>query len=654
MVASGRRLSAIMFTDMVGYSALAQADEAAALAVLDRHNRLLRPIFPRHHGHEVKTIGDAFLVEFESALDAVRCALELQRTLHDYDLSSPDEWKIWIRIGIHVGDVERSGGDLLGDAVNIASRIEPLADPGGICLSQQAYDQVQNKISEPIVRMPPVALKNIRLPMSVYKIVAPWDTAPAEATVSGPAIGRHLAVLPLANISPDPGDGYFADGLTEELISVLSQVRDLGVTAHTSVIPYKTNPRSIAQVGAELGVDTVLEGSVRKAGKRMRITLQLVDVATQRHIWASSYDRELDDVFAVQIDIAERTAAALRLELSPAERTKVPRRPTADLAAYDLYLRGLAAAADLKGKHFDEAVRCFEQATTLDPQFAEAFAAWANLYVAAAGDFIPMREVIPRARELVARALELDPRSSDAHAALANITFQFDHDWDRAEAEFEEAISLNPSNVVALRFYALMLFALARYGEAMEISRRAIRLDPGGSHRGLLAWALIESGEFDAGIAMSERDRDSDPGSVGAHVALGMFYLTAGRTADALKEADPPLPGPDAPERFDHALLNALVGRPEEARAVVAEAERGEARTYTSRTFLAMLYGALGEGSRALDLLEEDYREGERVFWLWYRGVYFDGIRDDPRFIALLRLYGLPLHPIHRPNAPPR
>ena len=447
-------------------------------------------------------------MEFESALDAVRCALELQRTLHDYDLSSPDEWKIWIRIGIHVGDVERSGGDLLGDAVNIASRIEPLADPGGICLSQQAYDQVQNKISEPIVRMPPVALKNIRLPMSVYKIVAPWDTAPAEATVSGPAIGRHLAVLPLANISPDPGDGYFADGLTEELISVLSQVRDLGVTAHTSVIPYKTNPRSIAQVGAELGVDTVLEGSVRKAGKRMRITLQLVDVATQRHIWASSYDRELDDVFAVQIDIAERTAAALRLELSPAERTKVPRRPTADLAAYDLYLRGLAAAADLKGKHFDEAVRCFEQATTLDPQFAEAFAAWANLYVAAAGDFIPMREVIPRARELVARALELDPRSSDAHAALANITFQFDHDWDRAEAEFEEAISLNPSNVVALRFYALMLFALARYGEAMEISRRAIRLDPGGSHRGLLAWALIESGEFDAGT----RDVRAGPG----------------------------------------------------------------------------------------------------------------------------------------------
>ncbi|MGP8075248.1 MAG: adenylate/guanylate cyclase domain-containing protein, partial [Thermoplasmata archaeon] len=324
---SRRRLAAIMFTDMVGYSALAQSDEAAALAALDQHNRLLRPIFARFRGREVKTVGDAFLVEFESALDATRCALELQRSLHDYNLASPGEWKTQIRIGIHVGDVVQTDGDVLGDAVNIASRIEPLADPGGICLTQQTYDQVQNKISAQIVKMPPVLLKNIRLPMSVYKILEPWDSrTPVDVSTVGRASGRHLAVLPLVNISLDPGDGYFADGLTEELIAVLSQVRDLSVIARTSITPYKSTQKSIAQVGAELGVDAILEGSVRKAGQRIRITLQLIDVATQRHIWASSYNREIDDVFAVQTDVAQRTAEALRLEFSHAELAGVPRK----------------------------------------------------------------------------------------------------------------------------------------------------------------------------------------------------------------------------------------------------------------------------------------------------------------------------------------
>jgi len=650
---SHRRLAAIMFTDMVGYSALAQSDEAAALAALDRHNRLLRPIFAKFRGREVKTVGDAFLVEFESALDATRCALELQRSLHEYNQSSPGEWKTQIRIGIHVGDVVQTDGDVLGDAVNIASRIEPLADPGGICLSQQTYDQVQNKISVQIVKMAPVLLKNIRLPMTVYKILEPWDgRAPVDVPAGGRASGRHLAVLPLVNISPDPGDGYFADGLTEELISVLSQVRDLSVIARTSITPYKSTQKSIGEVGAELGVDTILEGSVRKAGQRIRITLQLIDVATQRHIWASSYNREIDDVFAVQTDVAERTAEALRLELTPPEPVGVLRKPTENTAAYEQYLRGLVASIEPSEKGFAEATRCFERATQLDSTFAEAFAAWANLYVSAAGDQVPMRDVMPRARELAARALEIDPESSDAHSALANVTFQFDHDWKRAETEFRTAIALNPSNTTALRFLALLLFALQRYDEAREVVLRTIQLDPGGRHRSLLAWIALESGQFDAAIEMCEQMAGEEPESIEGRVNLGMFYLAGGRTADALSAADTPLAGASDDARFDHALLNALLGRPEAAREVAGRVERGETESYTSATFLAMLYSALGEKSKALDLLERDYREGDRVLWLWYRGIFFDPIRDDPRFVALLRTYGLPVTPL-RGSKPP-
>jgi len=648
---SRRRLAAIMFTDMVGYSTLAQADEPAALATLDRHNRMLRPIFVKFHGHEVKTVGDAFLVEFESALDAVRCALELQRSLHEYNTSSPNEWKIQVRVGIHVGDVVPTDGDVLGDAVNIASRIQPLADPGGICLTQQAYDQVLNKISMPFVQMPPVALKNIRLPMSVYKIVQPWETAPAELPAVRPTGGRHLAVLPLANISPDPGDGYFADGLTEELISALSQVRDLSVIARTSVNPYRSTPKSVAQIGTELGVDTILEGSVRKAGKRIRISLQLIDVPTQRHIWASTYNREIDDVFAVQTDVAECTAEALRLELSRGEPTGLPRPPTTNLAAYDLYLRGMVASNGLTAQRFAEAIRCFEKATELDPMFAEAFAAWGNVYVSAAGDLVPMRDVMPRARELVARALALDPESSDAHAALGNIILQFDHDWKRAEAEFKKAIALNPSNIAANHFLGLLLLALERFEEATEVLRHAVRLDPGGTQRRMLMWTEIESGNLEAAFEYGKQDRDRDPKSVSGHVFLGIGYLMAGRTADALREADTPLDGADYVTQFDHALLNAMVGRPEAARAIVAEVERGEAKSYTSAADLAMLYATLGEKERALDLLEKDFREGDMMLWIYYRGVFFDSIRDDPRFVALLRQYGVPTHGIRRPTA---
>jgi len=645
---SRRRLAAIMFTDMVGYSALAQTDEAAALALLDQHNRLLRPIFSRFRGREVKTVGDAFLVEFESALDAVRCAIELQRALQEQNQAAPEDGKIRVRIGIHVGDVVQTEDDVLGDAVNIASRIQPLADPGGVCLTQQAYDQVQNKISVPVVKVPSVALKHIRLPMNLYKIGAPGTELPGGPPVAPTEGARHLAVLPLANISPDPGDGYFADGLTEELISVLSQVRDLSVIARTSVAPYKSRPKSVAEVGAELGVDTVLEGSVRKAGNRIRITLQLVDVATQRHIWATSYNREIDDVFAVQTDIAERTAEALRLELSRSEQESVARRPTASTEAYDQYLRGLVATTDSSREGLDEAVRHFERATSLDPNFSEAFAAWANAYTVAAGSSVPMCEVLPKARELADRALALDPESSDAHAALGNIAFQFDHDWPRAEAEFRQAIAINPSSLAALRFYGLMLLSVERFEEAKEVIRRAIRLDPGGSHQATLAWAELDSGNFERGLEYAEEVRDKDPTAIAGHTYCGLAYLQAGRRADATREAETSPAGANEAERFDHALLNALVGRPEPARAVIREVEGGQQKSYTSRTELAMLYAALGEKEKALALLEEDFREGEQVLWLWYRGVYFDSIRDDPRFITLLRQYGLPVHGFHR------
>jgi adenylate cyclase len=652
-VTASRRLAAIMFTDMVGYSAMAQEDEEGAIRALALHNRTLRPFFAKFQGREVKTMGDAFLLEFGSALDAVQCALEVQRHLRTTQLAGAGDRPIQIRIGIHVGDVVEESGDVLGDAVNVASRIEPLATPGGICLTRQVYDQVQNKVSAVFVKLPPVSLKNIAVPTEVYRILG--EAGPLRASVRRPenADEKHLAVLPLANVGHEASDEYFAEGLTDELISVLSQIRGLSVIARTSVIQYKSAPKSIAEVGAELGVDVVLEGSVRRAGNRVRVTLQLVDAETQRHLWAGSVSRDLDDVFAVQAYVASRAARALRLTLAKTRRS-VPRAPpppdprwgTVTVGeAYDSYLRGLALASRSFEVGPEEAFRWFERATRLDPGLADAYAAWANLYTIAAGDFFPMREAMPHAKELAARALALDPDSSDAHSALANIALQFDNDWGLAESEFIRAIQLNPSNATAYRFYGTLLRVLGRLDEAKEAYRQAIRLDPAGHDRVALAWVELESGNPKA--ALADLEALPSEGPHGRHYGrmLGAFYLEVGRKEEAIKAFDAVPEPANEDERFDQALFAALVGRTDSARTILSEYERGASKSYTSPAHAAMMYAALGDNDRALDLLEKDLHEGDHVLWLFYRHLAFAPLRNHPRYIALLRELGLPTPP---------
>ena len=270
-----RRLAAIMFTDMVGYTALTQADESRAMELLERHNSIVRPYFANFHGREVKTIGDSFLVEFESALDALRCAVEVQSHLHDYNRTAGAGWKIALRVGVHLGDVIHRGGDVFGDAVNISSRIEPLADPEGICISRQVYDQVRNKFDLPLASLGEKTLKNVSVPAEVFKVMMPWDTRREP----GAPEARRVAVLPFSNLSPDPADEYFADGMTEEIISTVSRIEGAEVISRTSVMQYKKSPKPIRQISSELEAGTVLEGSIRKAGNRLRVNVQMIDAA---------------------------------------------------------------------------------------------------------------------------------------------------------------------------------------------------------------------------------------------------------------------------------------------------------------------------------------------------------------------------------------
>ncbi len=373
-----RRLAAIMFTDMVGYTALGQRNELLSLALVEEQRKLLRPIFGRHSGREVKTMGDAFLVEFPSALEAVRCAYDIQRATREFNISLPDDRRVHLRIGVHLGDIAEFKGDVSGDAVNVASRIEPLAEDGGVCISRQVYDNVQGKFELPLVSLGAKLLKNVALPLEVYKMAMPWDE---EKILAPPQLDmKRVAVLPFENMSSDPNDAYFASGMTEELIMTLPKIGQLTVIARTSVMRYRNSTKSIGEVARELNSGSIVEGSVRKSGNKVRITVQLLDAKTEGHIWAESYDRDLDEIFEIQSDVAKRVAEALQVRLIASERKSIERKGSESSEAYTLYLKGRNYVNERTRQGFEKAIKYFEEAVNRDSNFASAYAGLSDCY----------------------------------------------------------------------------------------------------------------------------------------------------------------------------------------------------------------------------------------------------------------------------------
>jgi adenylate cyclase len=643
-MAASRQLAAIMFTDVAGFTEATQRDEKSALRLLEELQEVAAPLFERHHGRQVKSMGDGLLVEFPDALNAVECAVELQRALADRNAES-GSIPMRIRIGLHLGDVERRGADIVGDSVNVASRVEPLADPGGICLSEHVVAQVRNKVSYRLENIGNRTLKGVRDPVGVYRVILPWAEAASIATGEAP----RLAVLPLANISPEVRDEYFADGLTEELISVLSRLKGLRVIARTSVSQYKTAPKPIRQIGAELGVGAVLEGSVRRSGNRLRITLQLIDVTTEDHRWAETYDREMKDIFEIQADVAERTAHALRLELIGSEREAVRKAPMRDLEAYDAFLQGIAAFqrtadAGWTRQGIERAAAYFEATIAREPHSAAAYAHLANLLIAGMGESLSKKEVETRIRDLVASATRLGPDESDAHTARGNFALQFEGDWRRAEEEFRRAISLNPSSMQAHGWYGILLFSQGRFQEAVQEFRSAEELDP--LFHQMWHWrirALDHGGDPEGAIEYAREAISKDPTDPYLHVQLGWLLLRQGRVDEARQEAalaSGPIAG--AGRAIGRAELLAALGDSSEARAMIEKWDGHTDPQYLRPLYVARLLATLGRLDEALTVVEEDSDDGDQSLWIDFRQHSFDRIRTDPRFVALLRRMNLP------------
>jgi TolB-like protein len=371
---TNRRLAAILAADVAGYSRLIEADEEGTLGRLKAlRAEIIDPKIAGHRGRIVKTTGDGLLVEFASVVDAVRCAAELQTVMAEANTPLPPDRRIELRIGIHQGDVVVEDGDIFGDGVNVAARLEGLAEPGGICISARVREDVSGRLDLAVEDIGDQALKNISRPVRVFRVA--MDQKPASQPALAVPDKPSIAVVPFANISGDPEQEYFADGMVEEIITALSRIRWLFVIARNSSFTYKGQAVDVKQVGRELGVRYVLEGSVRKAGGRVRITAQLIDAVTGTHLWADRFDGSLEDVFDLQDKVAVSVAGVIEPALQAAETAHSVGRPTTDLTAYDLYLRAYAMALS-SARHIPEALRLMEKAIARDPRYGNALA-WA-------------------------------------------------------------------------------------------------------------------------------------------------------------------------------------------------------------------------------------------------------------------------------------
>ena len=635
------RLAALMFTDMVGYSALAQRDEALAVQILEEQRRLVRKSLAKYRGREIDNMGDGFLVEFASALQALKCAVEIQSALRDANASRPEDRQIWIRIGIHLGDVIHMGKQVAGDAVNVASRIEPLAPPGGICITAQVYASVRNKFDGKFESLGAPQLKNISTPIEVYRISGFGAAArpPVPAQVS-PARDR-VAVLPLANISLDKADEYFADGMTEELISSVSKTKGLRVIARTSVMRYKGSPKSIAEIGRELNVGSVLEGSVRKVGNRIRISVQFVDTTNEEPRWSQEYDREIEDVLDIQSDIAQKVAEALReyvLGKAPfPDKGKATRNPEAYLS----YLHGRQFWNRRTEASLKRAIGYFEDALKIDSRFASAYTGLADSYAALALlEFMAPHEAFPKAREAAEQALSLDPQLAEAHTSLGLLRFQYDWNWVEAEKELNEAISINPNYPPAHHFYADLLKSMGRFEEALSEIRKAQELDPLSLAISIgVGHVLYLSRQYDRAIEQYKRAVDLDPEFILTHVWFGRPYLEKGMFAEAISELETAvrLSGEStlALAMLGHGLASA--GRGTEALEIIKKLEDRSKSQYVPSYWMAVIYNGFRDRDQVLTWMRKAF--AERSSWLVWFNVEprFDWLRGDPDFASLLK-----------------
>jgi TolB-like protein/class 3 adenylate cyclase/Flp pilus assembly protein TadD len=540
-----RRLAAILAADVAGYSRLMGRDEEGTLAQLMAHRReLVDPKVNEHRGRIVKTTGDGMLVEFPSVIDAVQCALEVQRGMAERNAGIPPEKRIELRVGINLGDVIVQDGDIFGDGVNVAARLEALAEPGGISASRVVRDQIRDKLPYPFEDRGELRLKNIARPVQVYTLrceTIPKLPAAAFAASDWQAAGAprlSIVVLPFANLSNDPEQSYFADGITDDLTTDLSRLAPMFVISRNTAFTYRNKAIDTKQIGRELGVRYVLEGSVRRLGNRVRVNAQLIDAEADAHLWAERFDGDTSDLFTLQSEITSRIAGALNLELTAREAA----RPSQSPDALDYILRGRAAFSKPASRDtYAEAISFYERALELDPNSAEAQSLLARTLAARAMDGLTDTAAadLARAEELARQALAISWRSPLAHFAKGHV-LRAQGRPEEAIPEYETAIALNSNWVFAYVALGACKLLTGEIGEAIPLAEQAIRLSPRDPNIGIMydriGYVHLLQSRIDEAIMWCEKARSANPAHPVYRAHLASAYGLKGETERATAE----------------------------------------------------------------------------------------------------------------------
>jgi class 3 adenylate cyclase/TolB-like protein/Tfp pilus assembly protein PilF len=582
-----RRLAAILAADVVGYSRLMEADEAGTLeAIKALRNDVIDPLIAEHRGRIVKLMGDGALVEFASAMDAVECAVDIQRDLTEQDANEPRDRHIELRIGINLGDVIVEGDDIYGEGVNVASRLEGIAEPSGVCISEKVHQEVEKKLDLEFAYLGELQVKNIEKPVRTYAAVLgdkppvapkasksrlitqgqlfaatviamaligsgvvawlnPW--APDVQPVSLESIAFPLpdkpsiAVLPFANLSGDPEQDYFVDGFTNSIITNLSKFPELFIIASNSVFTYKNKAVRIKHVGQELGVRYVLEGNIQRSGEQVGIHAQLIDATTEAHIWAKEFEVVAGEILGAQGTLTQQIVGTLAARLLDLERTAALRQDLATPEAYDLYLKAQKIYEKLTKPAYEESARLLEQAIAIDPDFAEAYSelSWSYLSLWRHGLADDPEEALKRARQYAEKALELDYHDYRSHWAMGTLYLFADRDHELALAEYEKAIAANPNRANLLAMMSLLMSFMGLGEEAVAWIKKANRLNP--LHPPWYEWnaalAYYMMSDYDAALLAAKETVATYRSSVSAHRMLAAIYAEMGRINEAEKVA---------------------------------------------------------------------------------------------------------------------
>jgi Predicted integral membrane protein len=645
-MAQTRQLAAIMFTDIVGYTALMGDDEKKAFEMLRKNRQLQKPLVEQYNGKWIKELGDGVLASFQTVTDAVSCAVKIQQACSDVkDLN--------LRIGIHLGEVVFEDNDVFGDGVNIASRLQALAPVGGIFISETVFRNIENQKEIKTEFVKEEILKNVKHPVKIYQLKFQSRNTPGEYHFPLPETSikknteKSIAVLPFVNMSNDQEQEYFSDGISEEIINTLVQLPELRVAGRTSAFSFKGKNDDLRTIGKKLGVATILEGSVRKSGSRVRITAQLIEVSNGFHLWSQKFDRELVDIFEVQDEISKAIVDQLMVELIKSEKLSLARIPTRNMEAYNLFLKGRFHWSKRTADGLKKSISYYEEAIKEDPEYAPAYAALSDSYsLLCAYHILSPQDSILKARSIARKAATIDPSLAEAYEAIGHVELLYDWNWEHARQSYHQAIQLNPNYATALQRNALLSVLFDKQNEALDGMMLAVNNEPISLIINTdVALIYFIQTNYQLAIEKCATVLEIDPGFAVALFVKGLSYEQLEQYDDAKNCFQKALELTKGHTIIKGALIHTLArsGKTAEAESLLAELKEEAATIYVSPYTIACAYAGLKKTETALDYLEKAVET--HSVWLIHLHMKsdprLDPVRGDKRFSDLLKKMGL-------------